>query len=170
MKLHGQKVEGPNIELIVIPRGGDRPDIILKAQAVVDRTPFDKMCPEPLAPVRITKGGVKEYQLEDAGYKAAIEARSQKYIAWMVIESLKATEGLEWDLVKLDDHRSWLKYTDELKEAGFSHVEIQRIINGVFRANCLDEAKIEEARKSFLRGNQEQSEKSSGLPTAQENS
>ena len=70
MKLHGQKIEGPNVEIIVIPRGGDKEDIVLQAQAVLDTTPFDKLCPVPTAPEKILKGGKRERILNDPAFKA----------------------------------------------------------------------------------------------------
>jgi hypothetical protein len=171
MKIKGQKIEGPNVEVIVIPRGGDKQDIVFQAGAVLDFAPFEKMCPTPTPPSKILKGGKREYNLEDAGYKAALDVHSARRIAWMVLESLKATPDLEWETVKAGDARSWQNYEQELRDSGFSHVEIQRIINGVFAANCLSEARIEEARANFLRGHQEEpSSEPSGQSTEQPSS
>jgi len=163
MKIAGQKIEGPNVEIIVLPRGGDRPDIVFQARAILDTESFDKLCPIPTPPERIKKGGIREKNFDDLGYKAQMESYSNKRIAWMVVESLKVTPGLEWETVKYNDHMTWLNYEKELKDSGFSYVEIQRIQNGVFTANCLNETKVEEARQSFLRGPVDQAEKSFGL-------
>jgi hypothetical protein len=157
MKLHGQKIDGPNVEIIVLPRGNDKPDIIFRAQAILDSKEFDKLCPVPEPPGRIMKGGKKELNFNDSAYQAEMRRYADKRVAWMVLESLKATEGLEWETVTLNDHTTWLKYEDELKAAGFSYIEVQRIQNGVFTANCLNEAKVEEARQNFLHGLTDQS-------------
>jgi hypothetical protein len=63
---------------------------------------------------------------------------------------LAATPGLAWDKVKPGEAETWPLYEEELKEAGFSDVEIGRIRNAVHEANCLDEDKVEAARQSFL--------------------
>ena len=166
MKIRGQQVKGPNRELLVIPRGGDQPDIVLYAQAVLDTNLFDKLCPEPTAPSRIVKGGQREYLFDDPGYKEACLARTEKYMAFMFLHSLNLPENeLEWEQVKLADHRTWLKYEDELKDAGFSVMEVKRIENLTIRANCLSESHLEAARSNFLRMQEEAAKASSGLHT-----
>lgn len=167
MKMNGQKIEGPNVEVIVIPRGGDKPDIVFQAQAIIDNAEFDKLCPIPQPPERIMKGNVREKNFEDLAYKAEIRKYHDKRIAWIVITSLRVTEGLEWETVKETDHSTWCNYEKELKDSGFSYVEVQRIQNGVFAANCLNEARVEEARANFLRGPAEQAGKSFGRLTGQ---
>ena len=164
MKIHGKKIEGVNVEIIPIPRPDG--DIIFKAEGVKDFTAFEKMCPEPMPPMKIVKGGRKEYNLEDPAYKAQVQIHSEKKIAWMVLESLKATDGLEWETVNLGDHHTWTEWSKELRDSGLSVIEVQRIQTGVFTANCLNEAKLEEARKNFLQG-QEANEKSTGQNTEQ---
>lgn len=165
MKLNGQKVEGVNVEIIVIPRGGDTPDIVFQATAILDYEPFIKLCPEPKPPTKIVKGGGKEYNLDDAAYKEALRLHSEKRMAWMVIQSLKATPNLEWETVKEGEHRTWTNYEKELKDSGFSQIEIQRILVGVMSANCLNETRIEEARENFLRGRQVPQSDTSGQST-----
>src|SRR6185436_15627483 len=88
--------------------------------------------------------------VDDLDYKKAKAIRWAKRNGWMIFQSLKATEGLEWDLVKEEDPESWVKVDEEFKAAKFSEYEIGRIYNGVMAANCLDERRVEEARKSFL--------------------
>jgi hypothetical protein len=78
-----------------------------------------------------------------------------------VITSLRATEGLEWDKIQYNNPDTWKLYKEELKESGFSSFEVDKIINGVMSANCLDEDKIEQARRSFLAGQEEAVSKSS---------
>jgi len=175
MKINGQKLETPNVEIVVIPRGGETPDIVFHAGAILDMSPFDKFCPEPVPPEKVVKGGKREKNFEDKGYKQALEKYGEKRMAWIIIESLRTTPDLEWETVKYDDHNTWLNYDKEFRNSGFSHVEIQRIQAGVFSANCLNEARLEEARANFLRGPQgsvsescslsiEQNSMSSGTP------
>lgn len=165
MKIFDKKIEGPNVELIVIPRGGDKKDIIFQAGAIMDYGPFDKMCPEPKPPMKIMgKTGKKEYNLDDAGYIVQRDRWTEQKVAWIVIESLKSTPGLTWDRVNPLNPKTWTLYADELKESGFSHAEVQRIINGAFTANCLNEQRVEEARANFLRGPQDQCNAESSGP------
>jgi hypothetical protein len=167
MKLHGVRIEGPNVEEIVIPRGETQ--IVLRARAVLDDQEFDDLCPRPKPKVMIKKGGQKIEQTDEPSYKAAIDKWGQQRVAWLVLKSLEATEGLEWEQVECDDPKTWTLYQDELKASGFSDAEVARIIAGVMAANGLSESKVEEARQRFLRSREEQSEASSspeaGPPT-----
>jgi hypothetical protein len=75
---------------------------------------------------------------------------SQYRYAWIMIESLKATENLEWETIQSDKPETWLNFEKELQDSGLSGIEIGRIANGVLEANCLNEDKITEARNRFL--------------------
>ena len=150
MKLNG-KQPGVNIEPIVLPRGDG--DIVLKARAIDSFEEFDQLCPEPTPPGKILAGGQRINNVEDPNYKAAVAEWVQKRMAYMVIKGLNdGTPELEWEDVVLDDHCTWLKYKKELEKAGFSDVEVGRIIGGAMKANCLNEAAIEDARQRFLAG------------------
>ena len=110
MKIKGQKLETPNVEIVVIPRGGDVSDIVFHAGAILDFGPFDKFCPEPRPPEKMVKGGKREKNYEDKGYKQELEKYGEKRLAWIVIESLRSTPDLEWELVRHDDHTTWTNY------------------------------------------------------------
>ena len=149
MKLFGKAVEGPNVEVIVIPRGEQ--SLVFKAQAVLDFDTFNKMVPVPLAPMILYKGStVASPNVEDPEYKKAISSRANLQSSWMIIKSLEATPGLEWELIKAEDPSTWDKFFDEFKRSGFTEVEIGRILQGVMTANGLNEEKMEQARKRFL--------------------
>jgi hypothetical protein len=149
MKIHGKKIEGSNIETIVIPRGDGDP-IVFRCQAVLDMEPFDKLCPPPRAPIILKPGGKRITDIEDGKYKAQIEQHNNKRMGYLILKSLEATEGLEWETVKLSDPETWDGYQKELKESGFSSIEIMRIVNTCMAANCLDEARLDKAREDFL--------------------
>jgi hypothetical protein len=159
LKINGETIQGPNIETIYIPRGDKM--IVLKAEAVLSYDDFDKLCPTPKPPVKLMKGGKKIIDVEDPGYKAAMDEWASNRSRWMFIKSLSATEGLEFDTIKLSDPSTWTNFEKELTEAGFSDVEQRRIVNGVMTANCLNEAKLEEARDAFLLSQQEPQDQSS---------
>lgn len=153
MKLNGKRVQGPNVEVIVLPRGqGD--DLVFKAQAVLDIAPFEKLCPRPVPPEVIRKGGIRVSNVEDAGYRAELQEYGKLKMAWMLIESLRATEGLEWETVRYEDSSTWLNYERELRDSGLGEAEITRLITGMMSANALNEDRIAEARERFFTSGQ----------------
>ncbi len=154
MKINGKKVSGANECIIVIPRGSGE-DIILKARAVLDMDAFEKICPPPEPPVKMIPGGKKVANPRSKGYLKAVEAHSEKRLTYIILMSLQATEGLEWETVDLDDHSTWGNFRKELQDSGFSSVEVNRIIGECVTVNALNDDKIEEARERFLLGAQE---------------
>jgi hypothetical protein len=152
MRLHGVKIEGACVEEIIIPRGDDQ--IVLRAQAVLDDDEFNDLCPRPKPQVMLMKGGKKVEKTDAPAYREALNTWGEQRVAWLVIKSLEATEGLEWDTVKVDDPSTWLNYRAELKSAGFSDNEQARILAGVMAANGLSETKVAEARERFLASRQ----------------
>lgn len=155
MKIHGNVISGPNIEIIVIPRGNGVSDVVLKAQAVLNRDDFNRLCPAPKPQIRKLPGNRIQENISDPAYKEAVIQHNKQQFAWLVIESLKATDGLTWDTVFDNDPSSWLNYEKELNDSGFSPIEINRITAGVMTANCLNEERVEEARKNFLQSLEE---------------
>ncbi len=162
MKIGGREIKGPNKVTLVLPRE-DQEDIVIIAQAVLDTELFDKLCPEPRPPVKLMAGGAKEANYQDSGYKAQLIEHNVKRMAFMVLYSLIPSQ-IEWATVDLENPGTWLNYNQELKEAGFSSVEINRIGQAVMQANALDEDKLEAARQVFLRG-QAAPKESSGQDT-----
>jgi hypothetical protein len=148
MRIQGKQIQGPNVETIIIPRGNADP-IVFKAQAVLDYEDFEKLCPEPKPPVILKPGGVETRDFKDKAYVAAVMARNTNQSYYMFIKSLMATPGLEFEKVRLDSPDTWQHFEQELKEAGLSQVERNKITQGIMIANCLDESKIEEARNRF---------------------
>lgn len=154
----------PTEVILVLPRG--EKEIVFRAQGVPDYEPFNKVCPEPKAPVihKPKIGWVDN--LEDPGYKDMMSTYGKKRLAWLVVTSL-APSDISWDTVKLDEPRTWENWVEDLKTAGFGQVECNRIQQLVFEANCLDEEKLEQARESFLVGQQPVPSESSGQSTEQ---
>jgi hypothetical protein len=99
------------------------------------------------------KGNRKVADTEDKGYQTDVESHANKREAYIVVRSLEPSQ-IEWDTVKLDEPSTWLNWEEDLKKSKFSIIEIRRVHRLVLEANCLDEAKLEEARKSFLLGMQ----------------
>lgn len=148
MKIHGKKVEGPQEEVVVIPRSSG--DLVFKAKAVLNYEDFDKACPRPTPPKVIRPGGVRSSDPEDAEYLKQLDEWATNKTSWMILKSLSATEGLEWETVDWADPKTWKNYTKEMTESGLSAGETARIISIVMEACGLNQNKIDEATKRFL--------------------
>ena len=153
MKIQGQSIGLPKPEVVVIPRGESQ--LVFKAAPILDFSAFDETLPRPKPEVRHYPDGHTETNYESQEYKDALDDWARKRSAWMVLKSLEATEGLEWETVKLDDSSTWPNYEDELQNSGLTTVEVAAIIEAVVKACGLDQAKIEQATKDFLAGQQE---------------
>jgi len=166
MKINGRKISGPNVEVIVIPRLEG--DIIFKAQAILSFKEFETLCPEPIAP-KVMRRGVNQFvsNIKDPKYIKDMDDYSKRRTSWMILKSLSATEGLEWDTVKMDDPTTWNNLEDELKSSGFSEMEVGRIVTGVLTANCLNEDHLEQARQRFLASQRDQVENSTSQKVGQ---
>ena len=165
MKMAGIEVNGPSEEVLVLPRLHG--DIVIRAKAVLDMTPFEAMCPEPKAKAMLVAGGFKKND-KDPGYLEQVDKHNELRFAYIALKSLEPSE-IEWETVVMDDPSTWSNFQTELTEAGFSSIEINRIIVCIMQANSLDEDKLEKARESFLRGQEEAQEKSSGPGTEPKN-
>ena len=155
----------PAEEILALPRGEEQ--IVFRARGLPDMEEFDTLRPEPKPPVRLTRAG-KEPNEDDANWRSAMLAHGRRRVAYMVVKSLEPSE-IEWDTVDPDNPKTWTNCTEDLRGAGFSQVEINRIVGLVWEANCLDEAKLERARQVFARGQQPDSDASSGPSTEPQN-
>jgi len=159
MKIGGKEIGGLHEELLVLPRGEDQ--VVFKARAVADMDEFEKICPEPKAPGRLTKDGFVP-NTKDENYKKMVDHYGDQRLAYMCILSLEPSD-IEWEKVDIANPKTWRHWKEELKAAGITEIETNRIVQTVMRANSLDEAKLDEARATFVRGLEEQAEASSGL-------
>jgi hypothetical protein len=98
----------------------------------------------------LTKDGYQSND-DDPDYKSILAIHQEKRLAWIVINSLIPSE-IEWDTVVMGKPSTWTGWTKDMKEAGLSQVECNRITQLVFQANCLDEDRLKQARENFLRG------------------
>ncbi len=153
MKVNGREISGPNRVTLVLPRE-DAEDIVIIAQAIIDMDAFDKFVDEPKPPSAMVKGGNVEYNYKDNGYIEQLAQYNLKKMAWIVLVSLEPS-NIEWENVDMENPGSWLGYQKEMKDAGFSDIEFNRVCNLCMEANALDEGKLEAARQVFLRGQAE---------------
>ena len=154
MQINGRKLSGPKKEVVVFPRTdelGNIEDVVFIAEAILDFEPFEKLCPMPKPPQWTKRDGSKIDDTNDKSYKIALQQRNDRRLDWMVITSIRNSPGLVWDSVNYSDPDTWSLYKQELKEAGFSQFDVNKIVNAMLLANNLDEAKMEEARNRFLR-------------------
>lgn len=157
MKMFGKTIEGANEEFIAIPRSTG--DIVFMAKAVLNYDDFEKLCPTPVPPKIMRPGGATTQNTEDPKYIEALNDWAQLKTDYMIITSLRKTDGLEWDTIDYGDSSTWGNYKSELIDSGFSPVEISRIINAVSIACSLNQEKIDEATQRFLAGRVERQNK-----------
>ena len=162
MKIGGIDPKGLcNEVILVLPRGDQ--ELVFRARGLSDMDEFQALCPAPKPTGKMTKDGWVP-NLNDPTYQQMMADYADKRLAYLVIKSLAASD-IEWDLVNINDPRTWTKWQDELKAAGLSRVEINRIVATVMEANCLDEAKLKKAREVFLVGQAPMPPEFSGLLT-----
>lgn len=166
MKIGGVVVSGPAEEILVLPRPMAQ-DIVIRAKAVMDTSDFDRLVPEPKPKAQMVKGGKWEERLDDPDYVAALAKHGELRFAYMVLKSLEPSE-IEWETVNMGKPSTWTNWQEEMRSAGFSQTELNRIVACVAAANALDESKLQAARDSFLRGLAKASEELSGRDIAPE--
>ena len=138
----------PVEEVLILPRGDQQ--LVFRASGLKDMVEFDKLVPAPEPPVLLTRDG-KVADVNNVDYRAALIGYRRRRTSYTVINSLLPS-NIEWDTVKLDDPATWNNWETDLKEAGLFDVECSRILQLVMDANCLNDAKLEQARAVFQRG------------------
>ena len=151
MKIGGVTLTPPPEEILVLPR--DPEPIVFRARAVTDWDQFETMVPDPKPPVMLVKGEGQKLDYDDVGYKALVNAKNAQRMAWMVVKSLEPS-AIEWDTVDLLRPSTLLNWEADLLNGGLLQIEVNKVYELCQIANCLDETKLEAARKSFLRGQQ----------------
>jgi hypothetical protein len=150
MKIHGQKVEGVNEQLVVLPRP-DGARLVFKVRAVTNYEEFDKLCPLPTPPKIFRISDQQHFEnVEDPKYKLDRVRRFEKEMHWLFLKSLAATDGLEWEQVRLEDSNSWHLYENELNDSGVTKYEVAILRDAVLKVNALDREHIEAARADFV--------------------
>jgi len=127
-------------------------------QAVLDMSGFDDNYPRPDAPTVKLANGKKFQDTEDKKYKEALSDYAELRFCYMILKSLEATPGLEWDTVDMSKPETWANYQKDLKAAGFNINEINRILQEVFDVNALNDDKLKEAKDRFTRSQALQAE------------
>lgn len=145
----GGKKPAHNVKTLVLPRdSGD--NLVFKAGAVATMDEFEKLCPVPIAPLKVLKGGQKVADLDDKGYQLALQQQVDKRWDYIILKSLQATPDLQWETVDMQNPDTWQNWKREAADSGLSVFEINKIIACVVEANSLNEQTLEEARNTFL--------------------
>jgi len=165
MKIKGKKIEGRNVEVIVIPRGMGE-DIILLAEALEDYEEFDAMLTMPEAPEVLKPGNIREKNFKDKKYIERMEVFCQKKTDYTVLKSLEKTEELEWETVDMADPDTFENWRTEMRDSGLTDVELLHVVEGVSHANSLNDAMLKEARENFIRTQAEQADEPSSQTDA----
>lgn len=147
MKYKGKTVTPPAPKKIAFPRA-DGP-IVFTCGPVLDYTEFDNICPMPKPPViqRIGKEPIND--TKDKRFIAAVDTYALRKTQWMVLQSLNATEDLEWETVDMLDPETWNNYNDELA-AVFTEREIEDLLSAVFEVNAPTPEARQQAIDSFM--------------------
>ena len=156
MKYKGKKVEGLNTDILVLMKGDDR--IVFKAQAIANYREFNELAPQPKPPTRMMPGGVKEENPRDPAFQKALAAWAEMKTDYSIIKSLEISEDIEWDTIDLKKPDTWKNWRKELEQAGFTEIEILRVMQLCTSVNCLDDGLLTEAKEAFLAEARQQEE------------
>lgn len=159
LKIGGQVVDGPSEEILILPRSNG--DLVITARAVLSMEDFDRYVNEPKPKRAWVKGKGNIDLTDEPQFQKEMESYGEKRFAFMAIKSLEPSD-IEWETVDVHKPETWTDWTKELKNAGLSEFEVNRIVVCIMQANALDEKKLKEARETFLRGLEEAVERSSG--------
>lgn len=153
MKIKGKAIEAPSEEVIVFPR--ESGNIVFKARPVSNYEDFNKICPEPLPRATMSPGGETSLDVEDPGYKKALDTWAEQKTHWMIIKSLDATDDIEWETVNMSDPATYKNYIQELEDSGITAMESAKLFEIIQTACGLNQDKIDEATAAFLAGEAE---------------
>ena len=168
MKIAGMEVTGElaelNEDVLVLPR--KKTHIVLTARALPDMDDFNKRVPEPKPKKNFIKGKGWQFDLKDTTYVDEMTRYGKLRVAYFVVMSLEPSE-IEWDQVDPTVPDTWDKWEDDFKTVGFTQHECNLILGLCFSVNQLDERKLEQARESFVLGQEALADESSSLSSEQ---
>lgn len=149
MKIHGHKPNAGNVVKLVIPRQNGE-SMLFIAQGIFDDSEFTKQFVQP-QPAQKVEGNVTTLDYKHPLYLERIKAWSKMRTEWIILKSLEATPGLEWETVDMDKPETWGNYSAELKEI-LMPIEVSKVEDAVMTACALTAHKIEAATQAFLLG------------------
>lgn len=148
MLISGQKVTMPARDVVIFPRVEGQ--FIFYIVAVPSFEAFDTLCPRP-EPPKILKKGKQVEDTDDPTFKQRWQTWVDYRQDWLLLQALADSENdITWESVKPDDPSTWSRVNQELKDAGLTELELQRLIGKVYEVNALSERGMEAARANFL--------------------
>jgi hypothetical protein len=163
MKIGGVPVTEPTEELLVLPRSDK--SFVFRAKALPDMENFNALCPTPKPPGVLTKDGWVA-DAKDPNYAVILSNWHMQRAGYMIVHTLSPS-NIEWDTIDGNNPKTWTRWEDEMRKAGFTQAEVNRIYQFVIEVNSLSEDKLQQARDSFLRGQAVELAQSSGPHTEQ---
>lgn len=137
-------------DVLVLPRGSQ--SIVFRAKGLPDMEAFLTLCPEPVAPAKMTSEGWKP-DVKNPDYVSSLTEFNRRRLSYMVVNSL-APSNIEWDTVDIATPGTWANWEPDLKKAGLTQIECNLVLQLVLEVNQLDEPKLKKAREAFLLGPQ----------------
>jgi len=153
MKIAGQEVRGTIEDVLVLPRGKGE-DLVIRGRAETDPQKFKEMVAVPEPPITQTASG-NQPDFTNPGYIAQMNAYSQQRFGYLILNTLYECE---FDILDIEDPKTWGKWDQEFTDAGFNEMDKTRIVNFVSTVNSLNERAVEAARENFLRSQEAQSQ------------
>jgi len=148
MKIKGVKKLKESVQTYTVVRDGEDPIVFTLKPA--DMKWFTEIVEAP-TPRMITRPGEPSFaDLKDPKYVQAKEAYDLKQSHYFIISSISATEGLEWEKVKMEEPDTWVEFENELGEFGLLPNETAGLFQAITRANALDQDYIDSKRDDFL--------------------
>lgn len=166
MKIGGIDITGElaelNEDVLVLPRR--KTQIVITARAIPNMTDFEKRVPAPKPKKNFHKGKGWIEDLEDTNYIEAMEKYGKIRVAYVAVQSL---QYIEWTKVDLEKPATWENWEQDLKDVGFTQHECNLVLQLCFQVNQLDETKLEQSRTLFVRGQEQEIERSSSQNSEQ---
>lgn len=149
MKFKGRSTIGAPVEYVPIIRHDF--EFVLEIEGVTDMTEFEELYPQPLAPEVRLVDGTTQRNLEDRMFRKAIDIWWKQRSDWMMLKSLTMRNpDLTLDTVDPNKPNTWANWEKELKDAGFTPGEMNRIVAALYTVNSLNEAALKAARERFF--------------------
>lgn len=168
MKFAGKDVCLPPQDVIIFPRA--KGQLIFHIKAADSFQPFDELMPRPQAPKMFKRGQTLE-NTDDPTFRAQLQQWLDRRQDWMLLTALDCSENeITWDRVVADKPDTWKEIESELRAAGLSEVEYNRLVAKIYEVNALSERAMEAARASFLLMTSMQQSEQLGSPEGEPNS
>lgn len=152
MKIRGKVIDVPKPLIFAIPRldeHGEPDDIIFTVKAVTDYTRFDQLCPRPKPRTKMQPGHELVHLTDEPAYVEKMDQWADRRYAYLILTSLSATEGLEWNTVNLDQPITWLNWEEELKTC-LTDREVAIVLTKIGEVNAPTAERQREALDRFF--------------------